>query len=173
MSMPKQKTNQNVNNKKTNGGARGDRTPDLLIANQSLSQLSYDPTKHLWKYINLKNRVKNNLQKTPPYITISYLYCIIKKDMSCIQTVRKKDMSCLQTVRKKNKCHGLSGTQWSETSHLPISIKNQAPPLNIKKHGRSLDFCEECLTKKGWQSVVKKQCQAYKRMSWLERNNKK
>ena len=25
------------------GGAREDRTPDLLIANQSLSQLSYDP----------------------------------------------------------------------------------------------------------------------------------
>ena len=25
------------------GGAEGDRTPDLLIANQALSQLSYDP----------------------------------------------------------------------------------------------------------------------------------
>ncbi len=27
-----------------NGGAKGDRTPDLLIANQTLSQLSYSPT---------------------------------------------------------------------------------------------------------------------------------
>jgi hypothetical protein len=26
------------------GGAKGDRTPDLLVANQALSQLSYDPT---------------------------------------------------------------------------------------------------------------------------------
>ncbi len=26
------------------GGAKGDRTPDLLIANQSLSQLSYSPS---------------------------------------------------------------------------------------------------------------------------------
>ena len=28
-----------------NGGAKEDRTPDLLIANQSLSQLSYSPMK--------------------------------------------------------------------------------------------------------------------------------
>lgn len=27
----------------TNGGAMGDRTPDLLIANETLYQLSYDP----------------------------------------------------------------------------------------------------------------------------------
>ena len=26
------------------GGAEGDRTPDLVIANDALSQLSYDPT---------------------------------------------------------------------------------------------------------------------------------
>ena len=28
------------------GGAEGDRTPDLLIANEALSQLSYGPPKH-------------------------------------------------------------------------------------------------------------------------------
>ena len=27
----------------TNGGAMGDRTPDLLVANETLYQLSYDP----------------------------------------------------------------------------------------------------------------------------------
>ncbi len=29
------------------GGAEGDRTPDLVIANDALSQLSYSPTVHL------------------------------------------------------------------------------------------------------------------------------
>jgi hypothetical protein len=31
-------------------GAEGDRTPDLLIANEALSQLSYSPTKGREKY---------------------------------------------------------------------------------------------------------------------------
>ena len=32
-----------------NGGAEEDRTPDLRIANATLSQLSYGPTCHDWR----------------------------------------------------------------------------------------------------------------------------
>ncbi len=41
------------------GGAREDRTPDLMIANHSLSQLSYDPDGY-------------NMKKAPPKTMLSF-----------------------------------------------------------------------------------------------------
>ena len=38
------------------GGAEGIRTPDLLIANQPLYQLSYDPNLAVWTTIALAQR---------------------------------------------------------------------------------------------------------------------
>ncbi len=36
------------------GGAEGSRTPDLLIANETLYQLSYDPNQFKTKYLQQK-----------------------------------------------------------------------------------------------------------------------
>jgi hypothetical protein len=38
------------------GGAEGDRTPDLLIANEALSQLSYSPAHAMLGQIGLPRR---------------------------------------------------------------------------------------------------------------------
>jgi hypothetical protein len=38
------------------GGAEGSRTPDLLIANETLYQLSYDPIQLTYKYLRHKSR---------------------------------------------------------------------------------------------------------------------
>jgi hypothetical protein len=38
------------------GGAEGSRTPDLLIANETLYQLSYDPNQLSGKYLQVKSR---------------------------------------------------------------------------------------------------------------------
>jgi hypothetical protein len=38
----------------TDGGAREDRTPDLLRARQALSQLSYGPEWWVWEDLNLR-----------------------------------------------------------------------------------------------------------------------
>jgi predicted GH43/DUF377 family glycosyl hydrolase len=38
------------------GGAEGSRTPDLLIANETLYQLSYDPIKLSSKHLQLKSQ---------------------------------------------------------------------------------------------------------------------
>ena len=40
------------------GGAKGDRTPDLMTASHALSQLSYGPTGLSGKYSNLTRPVK-------------------------------------------------------------------------------------------------------------------
>ena len=40
----------NWNQKTKDGGAEGSRTPDLLIANETLYQLSYDPSQYFRRY---------------------------------------------------------------------------------------------------------------------------
>ena len=38
------------------GGAEGSRTPDLLIANETLYQLSYDPNKFYFKLLRMVSK---------------------------------------------------------------------------------------------------------------------
>ena len=38
------------------GGGERDRTDDLLLAKQALSQLSYTPGKHWWVWLDLNQR---------------------------------------------------------------------------------------------------------------------
>lgn len=42
----------------SNGGANEDRTRDLIVANDALSQLSYSPTAILLYHFNVKKQVK-------------------------------------------------------------------------------------------------------------------
>ena len=47
------------------GGAEGSRTPDLLIANETLYQLSYDPNQLTHRYLRRKSRTESFAASTP------------------------------------------------------------------------------------------------------------